>query len=163
MSSLKHNEQIANVAAETFHVPRQSLKTGLWNHPSGVDGRLPHDGLKGFRQTDGTEAEVQRVVDSPEEDEVRVVEDDHLLLFPLTQPARQRNRNTFCTAEKSQRGSLETQWCFHAYFMGTASHSLRTALSFSPSRTKIWVCVSSTWNPVTKSRSLLLSYLKFRM
>lgn len=165
-SRSKANEQSANVAAAaaaTFHVPGQSLKTGVWNHPSGVDGRLPHYGLKRLGQTNGTEAEVQRVVESPEEDEVRVVEDDHLLLFPLTQPAKQWNTNTFCTAEKSQRGSLGTQRGFHSYFMGTASHSLLTALSFSPSRTKMWVCVSSTWNPVTKSSSLLRSYLKFRM
>lgn len=86
--------------AETMVAPGQSLETGLWNHSSGVDGGLPHYGLKRLGQTDGTQPEIQRVVDSPEEDEVGVVEDDHLLLFPPTQPARQWNTNTFCTAEK---------------------------------------------------------------
>lgn len=105
--SLKPNQQIADVAAETVHVPRQRLKAGLRNHPSGVDRRLLHYGLKSLGQTDGTQAEVQRVVDSPEEDEVRVVEDDHLLLFSLTQPAKQWNRDVLHRREEPTRFTRE--------------------------------------------------------
>ncbi len=124
--------------------------------------RLHQNSLKWLYKANGTQTHVKYVIQSLWETQVWVIQRSHLFLLITIQPGKdqisQYDLQEFllcCILVNAVHMWERFKWWL-SYFIGTVVHSLLTAWSFNPSRTKRCRALSIIWNPV-RTFSLLFS------